>query len=345
MNASPTVSVLIPAFNAEPFLDPAIESIRAQSFRDWELIIFNDGSTDGTSAICDRFEKQDPRIRGIHFSPNQGVACARILAARSARGRFITFLDADDLAHPDRLRIQVQWAERQPHEIIMCGTTHSAGFSSKCDAALSWELGNVRLWVRPIMGAKTMMMEKALYSRIGEFRLMPEAHAGCEGHDLLLRASLKSISVRVVPQRLYFYRQHRRSMTGGNRRSTFKRVDGFLTAIWKRHLSQRSDREALFARAMQGTDDWSLALDSSPRVLRKAAGVMHQLAIRLLSMGDTDLAHELLEETVRVCPTRLDAQLTRITRRCGVTFQSIDLGNWAMPCLVSSNRGHTVAVI
>lgn len=92
---TPVLSIIVPVYKVEQYLPACIDSIRAQTFTDWELILVDDGSPDGSGAICDRYATQDSRIKVIH-KPNGGVSAARNDALDIARGRYITFVDSDD---------------------------------------------------------------------------------------------------------------------------------------------------------------------------------------------------------------------------------------------------------
>jgi glycosyltransferase involved in cell wall biosynthesis len=94
---APLVSIMMPAYNAEAFIAQAIESVLAQTMTDWELIIVDDGSTDGTPAVTDRY--QDPGIRVLR-QPNGGESIARNTALQHMRGSLVAFLDADDVFLP-----------------------------------------------------------------------------------------------------------------------------------------------------------------------------------------------------------------------------------------------------
>lgn len=100
----PLVSILMPLYNSEAFVGQAVESALAQTYTDWELLIVDDGSTDGSRAVIDRFS--DSRIRVFH-QVNGGEAAARNTALDHARGEIISFLDADDLYLPDHLELTV----------------------------------------------------------------------------------------------------------------------------------------------------------------------------------------------------------------------------------------------
>ena len=93
------LSIIIPVYNAELYLNKAVESIKSQSYRDWELILIDDGSTDNSAQICDDYERSNPQIHTIHKT-NGGVSSARNLGLNYARGQFVMFLDADDWVGP-----------------------------------------------------------------------------------------------------------------------------------------------------------------------------------------------------------------------------------------------------
>lgn len=104
----PEVSVVMPVYNGKEFLLEAIESIQAQTFKNWELIVVDDGSTDGTGELVSDVQKSDWRIRYHRFDDNYGrPARARTKGLELARGRFIAFLDADDLWLPQKLERQL----------------------------------------------------------------------------------------------------------------------------------------------------------------------------------------------------------------------------------------------
>lgn len=113
------VSVIVPAYNAERWLEAAVASVTAQTVRDWELVLVDDGSTDGTPALCDRLAAGDRRIRAFH-TPNQGVSAARNLGLKMSMGEWISFLDADDLLHPQFLEVMLDVAERIDADIVNC---------------------------------------------------------------------------------------------------------------------------------------------------------------------------------------------------------------------------------
>lgn len=101
-STSPTISVIVPVYNAEPFLTDCISSILDQTYADFELILVDDGSTDDSAAIITRVAASDPRIVAI-YRPNGGLSAARNIGLDAAHGQYITFVDADDMIHPQFL--------------------------------------------------------------------------------------------------------------------------------------------------------------------------------------------------------------------------------------------------
>lgn len=119
MTTAPLISVIMPAYNAERTLAEAIESILAQEFRDFELIIVDDGSTDSTATIIERYARLDARIVSLTNSPNQGISRSRNRALWAARGEYLACLDSDDAAEPSRLGKQLEYMRNNPDCVLL----------------------------------------------------------------------------------------------------------------------------------------------------------------------------------------------------------------------------------
>lgn len=108
----PVVSIIVPAYNAEDVVAKTIDSVLAQSFPEWELIVVNDCSTDNTAAIVAQYSLRDARIKLLNLEKNMGApAGPRNAGVRLAEGQYVAFLDADDIWHSDKLRLQVKLLE------------------------------------------------------------------------------------------------------------------------------------------------------------------------------------------------------------------------------------------
>ena len=122
MTQKPIVSVLMPVYNTERYVGQAVESILSQSFKDFEFIILDDGSTDSSLKILKKYAAQDPRIRLISRE-NRGVIRARNDLLAQATGEFIAIMDADDVSFPERLALQVEFLKANL-DVVCLGGAH-----------------------------------------------------------------------------------------------------------------------------------------------------------------------------------------------------------------------------
>jgi glycosyltransferase involved in cell wall biosynthesis len=110
MNSHPAISVIVPCYGQARFLPECIESVRKQTFTDWECVVVNDGSPDDTGAVARRLAAEDSRVRLVE-QENRGLAGARNRGIEEARGKWIQFLDADDMIELEKFRLQVRALE------------------------------------------------------------------------------------------------------------------------------------------------------------------------------------------------------------------------------------------
>ncbi len=115
------VSIIMPAYNAELYIASAIESILRQTYEHWELLVVNDASSDRTGKIVEEFSEKDTRIQMHTNATNSGIADSRNVALRNAKGRFIAFLDSDDLWLPEKLSTQLAFMKECAASICYAG--------------------------------------------------------------------------------------------------------------------------------------------------------------------------------------------------------------------------------
>ena len=108
--ANPLVTVVVPCFNVAPYLALTFKSVQAQTFRDYEVIMVDDGSTDGTLAVMQEFASRNESCTAISMPKNQGGVAARNAALMQARGEYIAMLDGDDIWTPNALALRVEMA-------------------------------------------------------------------------------------------------------------------------------------------------------------------------------------------------------------------------------------------
>lgn len=114
---TPRIFVIIPVYNVKDYLSACIGSLQAQTFTDWQAVLVDDGSTDGSGALCDVLASQEPRLQVIH-QPNGGISAARNAGMRVMQGEAVAFLDSDDILPPEFL--QELWAAFDGNDLALC---------------------------------------------------------------------------------------------------------------------------------------------------------------------------------------------------------------------------------
>lgn len=125
----PQITVIVPVYKAEQYLEVCIRSILNQTFKDIEIILIDDGSPDKCPAICDEYAKKDQRIKVIH-QKNAGVAVARNEGIRNANGEYITFVDSDDYLEPEMYNEMFKNAKAYDCDVVMCDCIKEFGETS-----------------------------------------------------------------------------------------------------------------------------------------------------------------------------------------------------------------------
>lgn len=217
MNPSRLVTVVLPVYNAAKTLSQSIESVLAQSNGNWELMLIDDQSTDGSRALIQDFASRDPRIREVFLDSNVGAAEARNVGVRQAKGRFIAFLDSDDLWLPTKLETQV--TRHVERDLAITFTDYewidSQGRSMKIVVRAqdrpSWE---DLTWGNNI-GLSTSMVDR---EKTGDPIMRPLRL----NHDYALWLELlrNSYSAERIPETLVLYRMHPGSLSQNKLEST-----------------------------------------------------------------------------------------------------------------------------
>lgn len=213
--ARPRSSVVMPVYNAERHLAEAIESVLGQSFADFELVIVDDGSTDGSAEIIRRFAQRDHRILA-RFCPRRGVAAARNECVHLARAELLAVMDADDVAEPRRLEVQLGYLEGHPECVALGGQMLCVDEDGDplwpSELPLDHDAIDARLMAGHggALANPTAVLRREAVLRVGGYR--SEFQIGSEDYDLLLRlAELGRLAN--LPDILVRYRLHDESLT------------------------------------------------------------------------------------------------------------------------------------
>jgi len=207
MNA--LVTVVTPAFNAEKTLHECIRSIRGQTYHNWEHIIVDDGSTDGTWCCLQRYSAEDSRIR-IVGQANSGQSKARNVAICEARGKYIALLDADDQSVPKRLELQVEFLEANPDVDVVGGSIVNLSEEGEVLGVSSLPATHedlaINIFRRNPFFTSTVMARREFFVDLYGF---DETLRRVEDHDLWLRG-YRSFRYHNMQIPLSYYRHRRR---------------------------------------------------------------------------------------------------------------------------------------
>jgi len=205
MNNAPKISVIMPVYNGEKYLKEAIESILNQTFRDFEFIIINDGSTDNSGKVIANFH--DPRIQIINQA-NQGLRGALNVGITRSTGQYIARMDQDDISLPQRFAKQVEFLDTHP-EYVMVGTTYAhidemSEITTAFPALLDDEEIKRELYTKTPFGHGTVMI-RGISLRKGNY-WYSEGAVHMEDYDLWMRFSSAGKYAN-LPEILYLWRQ------------------------------------------------------------------------------------------------------------------------------------------
>lgn len=201
------ISIGIPFFNAEPYLADAIKSVIQQSFEDWELILVNDGSSDSSLKIAESFAKKDNRIRVISDGLNKKLPYRLNQIIDESKGEYIARMDADDLIHPDRLKIQLEFLENNEKFDLVSTGVISINDKNKVKGIrrvkeIYTDFSEVKRHY-PIVHA-SIIARKKWYLRNSYNQNLPRT----EDFELWCRCiSNKDLKLAVLPVALYYYRE------------------------------------------------------------------------------------------------------------------------------------------
>jgi glycosyltransferase involved in cell wall biosynthesis len=205
--AAPLVSIITPVYNSARWLEETLATVRAQTLTNWEQILVDDGSTDGSVEILEAAAAEDARFRVIKAGRNVGSPAARNMALDAARGRFIAFLDADDLWHPEKLYRSVEWMMDHGYGFIYHDYRHISHDGRQVGARVAGpqELNLRTLHTRRGTGCLTVVIDR---QKVPVFRfpaLKPPYRA--EDFCLWLNLILRGYKGHRLPEDLGRYRR------------------------------------------------------------------------------------------------------------------------------------------
>ena len=218
MRTSPRVSVLLPVFNARPFLDECLQSLVQQTYRDFEILAVDDGSKDGSREILESWAEMDARIRVLR-QPHLGLVSTLNAGLAACQGEIIARMDADDVVEPGRLELQLNALDNSSEtDVVSCLVRH---FPEE-DVAEGFRA--YEAWINNLITHDQIMCERFIESPIPHPTAVLrrsaledaggyQDHGWPEDYDLWLRMAALGKRFRKVPEVLYYWREHGSRLT------------------------------------------------------------------------------------------------------------------------------------
>jgi len=251
----PTVSVVLCVYNAQHYLSAALDSVLAQTCTDFELLLVDDGSTDGSQKVCDEYAVRDARIRVFHIE-NGGLAKARNFGVTRALGEYLVFVDADDECSPYYLEKMVAGIESHGVDTVICGVDvfvdpEDAGAGLRSVEQMAFAVGGERKIERDTCFG-LFDFNTALWNKLFMRRIVVENGISCpagshyEDDAFWYQYAMHARSGYVIPEKLYRYRIRRGSImdldcaTRPKNRRDFIEAMEFVTDYAKRNGLERA---------------------------------------------------------------------------------------------------------
>ena len=211
------VSIITPCYNSEKFLDECISSVLNQSYQNWEMLIVDDNSSDNTCSLINSYSKRDDRIKPLFLNENLGPAMARNNAITNAKGKYIAFLDSDDIWLPEKLEVQINFMKKNNYSFVFSSySVISDDKKPKYTISVPETISYKRYLKNTIIGCLTVMLDKEKFNNIK----MPNLRSS---HDMATWLNLlKECGYAYgIQQKLAIYRDHKSSNTSNKFKAAY----------------------------------------------------------------------------------------------------------------------------
>lgn len=287
------VSVIMPVYNVEKYLQEAIKSIIVQTYKEWELILVDDGSTDKSAFICDEYAKEDDRIKVIH-QKNGGLSAARNTGIECSKGEYLLFVDSDDYVVETALAELVNKAENEKSDIVLFEMSHINDETREITRYSEYVL-NTAESVLELLNCDSYYAMACGYL-IRKNVLITNKILFCKGilHEdelFTMQAMLNCRKISIIAKPLYFYRIRRNSIMKSSKNLSHKGNSLLLIVMkmleWYQNYEKDSDSqkaidiriEQLFHRAMA---DY---FEGDPVVQFKMLANMHKCTKKVICLN------------------------------------------------------------
>ena len=245
---NPLVSIIVPIYNAEKYLDECIKSVLSQTYKEWRILLINDGSTDKSGVICDEYAKKDSRIKVIH-KPNTGVSSTRNVGLDIANGKYVIFLDSDDFWYENTALEQlVETAEKYGLDVVRGeykAVDHNGNdlferpFIKEKLQLSNKILTTGQFYTRIMCGENFLVLSLFKRESIGNIRLN-EKRSFLEDMEFYAELLLQPLRCMYIPTRFYAYRKNISSAS--NKPQIKNLIDSFyMCNVFNRYVEDAID--------------------------------------------------------------------------------------------------------
>lgn len=211
------ISVIVPVYNTEKYLDECLQSILSQTFQEFEILAVDDGSIDGSAQIIQNYVQKYPKIVRAFFQENSGQSSARNLALRNAKGEYISFVDSDDFIGPQFLEQLYETAEKKSSDMVICNYTKVSEDGKKRKVFdVNFVEGEVRI---PSYTACNRLIRKEM---LDKYQIFFKEGVICEDIPFILKIEAVAKNIKTVSMASYYYRTNPKSTTSSYGRKNYK---------------------------------------------------------------------------------------------------------------------------
>lgn len=229
MKGEELVSIVMPAYNVEKYIEESIESVLYQTYLNWELIIVNDCSLDNTYKIIKKYHKKDSRIKSYSLLKNQGVSNARNIAINNAKGKYITFLDSDDIWLPEKLSRQIKFMEENNYIFTFHEYSHFEEIDKPKKLIKVPRIVDYKSALKGNnMGCLTVCIDR---TRVKKFTMPNEKHEDYITWLNILK--INNISAYGIQENLAMYRINNNNSISGNK---------FKSCLWTWNIYRKNQK-------------------------------------------------------------------------------------------------------
>ncbi|HDH51348.1 MAG TPA: glycosyltransferase [Nitrospirae bacterium] len=288
--STPVISVIMSVFNDEQYLRRSIESILGQTYRDFEFIIIDDASSDGSSEIIRESASKDRRIVVMKNPVNLGLALSLNMALNIAKGEFVARMDADDIAVENRFEVQLEFLNKNPMIDLLGSSVYLIDSNDKIiarsDAVADPGILKRIIHYRNVCAHPTWMFRKEVLKDIKEYRALPAS----QDYDFQMRLYSLGHEISNVGIPLLYYRMHKRKISFDRSISQIK-LSRYLRRLYKRGLLLRDEyfgKEQILKvidthRAVRQIHSMSLSIFEKGRFLMKNNSLIRGAALLCVS--------------------------------------------------------------